>query len=68
MDRNRFVQLRKSAIIIQQILRVLIRGRKRLQNKLGSMWIHWKLLLLSAVHILSFELGACGTLWAVRNH
>ena len=46
MDRNRFVQLRKSAIIIQQILRVLIRGRKRLQNKLGSMWIHWKLLLL----------------------
>ena len=46
MDRNRFVQLRKSAIIIQQILRFLIRGRKRLQNKLGSMCIHWKLLLL----------------------
>jgi len=46
MDRNRFVQLRKSSIIIQQILRFLIRGRKRLQNKLGSMWIHWKLLLL----------------------
>ena len=36
--------------------------------KLASMWIHWKFLLLSAVHILSFELGACGTLWAVRNY
>ena len=32
MDRNRFVQMRKSAIIIQQAVRVWIRGRKRLEN------------------------------------
>jgi len=32
MERNRFVQMRKSAIIIQQAVRVWIRGRKRLEN------------------------------------
>ncbi|RLN34713.1 hypothetical protein C2845_PM03G08530 [Panicum miliaceum] len=32
MERNRFVQMRKSAIIIQQDVGVWIRGRKRLEN------------------------------------
>ncbi|RLN00168.1 hypothetical protein C2845_PM06G25040 [Panicum miliaceum] len=32
IERNRFVQMRKSAIIIQQVVRVWIRGRKRLEN------------------------------------
>ncbi|CAN6175586.1 unnamed protein product [Urochloa humidicola] len=32
MERHRFVQMRKSAITIQQVVRIWIRGRKRLEN------------------------------------
>ena len=62
MDRNRFVQLRESAIIIQQILRVLIRGRKRLQNNetpcvCFAVLTAWLPLFLLALHRIEHMVG-----------